>query len=202
MGVDNTKQIQELLNFQNKDAFYFVQVMQRRKDQPNKEDYPSDNILLKDYYIKSGTHYNKKLPEIMRLCHAFNARAYIRLNRCFFSKVGIEALAVTVEYLQKGSPEAIKAAYPTACGRRCYDPDKTWILDLDGEHAAPLNIQRVIALVNRARSSFFGKVYITTIQTVNGVHLITHPFDTRDVDLTGIDLHKNNPTLLYYAQNI
>lgn len=60
----------------------------------------------------------------------------------------------------------------------------------------------MIAQINAARSSFQGQAYITTIPTVNGVHLITHPFDPRDVDLSCADLHKNNPTLLYYGKTI
>lgn len=39
------------------------------------------------------------------------------------------------------------------------------------------------------------------VPTKSGVHLITHPFDvgTFQKSFPNIDVHKNNPTLLYFS---
>ena len=39
---------------------------------------------------------------------------------------------------------------------------------------------------------------LAKVPAVNGVHFITNPFNIKEVFITQ-DIHKNNPTLLYYG---
>lgn len=53
----------------------------------------------------------------------------------------------------------------------------------------------------RILDNLFGNI-ITTIPTVNGWHIITHPFNLKQIEpfrcKYPFDAHKNNPTLLYF----
>lgn len=199
MEVNNISLIKRLLDFSLEDTFYFAQIFIRRKDQPNPEDFKSDNIILKDYFIKSLEDYDRKVEEMKKMCKAFNARAYFRLNRCFFNKVAFDHLAIVAEYLQKGNFHSVKAAYTTACGRRCFDPEKKWIIDVDFDQS--IDDEVLMYMIQNARSSYENNI-IAKIPTLNGYHLITRPFDPREFakNYPNIDIHKNNPTLLYYCE--
>ncbi len=197
MKLDNTKAIKRLLNFDIEGTFFMVQVMIRRKDQPDPESFKSDNIILKDYFIKSEKDFDNKIGEIKKLCDAFIARAYIRLNRCFFDKVAFENLSIIAEYLQKGDFHSVKSSFATACGRRCYDPEKKWVIDIDF-FGAQVDDEILMYHIQSAKSGYENNI-IAKIPTLNGYHLITRPFDTREFieNFPDIDLHKNNPTVLY-----
>jgi hypothetical protein len=193
--IDNYKQITGIMNFSIEGTFYLIQLLKRKKDFSDDE-MKADNILIKDYFIKSFDHFEKIYPEIKELCDFFNARAYIRLNRCFYDKVGMETLSTIVEYMKLGNWHNIKAAYTTACGRRNYDPEKKWIVDIDSDES--IDDEKVLDCIQRANSGFENNI-IAKIPTVNGYHYITHPFDAREFyeKFPQVDLHKSNPTLLY-----
>ena len=194
--LDNTDQIKSLLDFSLDGTFYFLQVYRRKKDQQDTDSQKSDNKLIKDYFIKSQEYFDKILPDVKEICHYFNARAYIRLNRCFHEQVGMETLSIIAEYMKLGNWHNIKAAYTTACGRRCYDPEKKWIIDIDFDQS--IDDEEVLDIIQNSQSGFDNNI-ITKIPTLNGYHYITHPFDTRELSKKYPDLiHKNNPTVLYY----
>lgn len=197
--LDNSEQIKNLLDFTQDGTFYFLQVYRRQKDQIESDDQKADNVLIKDYFIKSIDHFDKLFPEIKELCHYFNARAYIRLNRCFHEQVGMETLSTIVEYMKLGNWHNIKVAYTTACGRRCYDPEKKWIIDVDFDKDYKIDEDDLIKVIENSNSGF-EKNIVAKIPTVNGFHWITHPFDTRELSNVApkCDIHKNNPTLLYF----
>jgi len=190
--VNNYEQIKSLLDFSIEDTFYFLQIFKRKKENP---DMKSDNIIIDNVFIKSIEDLEKKFPRIKVTCEAHNARAYIRLNRCFYNEVAMETLSVVVEYLQKKNQRNVKSAYTTACGRRCYDPEKKWIIDID---ETELHLKDEIKdFVNTQRSGFDTNV-IAEIPTKTGVHLLTHPFDLREYgEKYDTDIHKNNPVILY-----
>ena len=189
--IDNFKLIESLLNFESEDIFYFCQVIQRKKD--NNPDI-KDNRIIKDIFIKSLEDYHKKKDLIIDFCVAFNARAYIRLNRCYHSEVALENLKIITECLQERKLHCVNSSYSTACGRRCYDKDKTWIVDIDGDVVEMKD--EIRNFINNQKSSFDINV-IGEIPTKNGIHFITKPFDPREMGKFEVDLHKNNPTILY-----
>lgn len=80
--------------------------------------------------------------------------------------------------------------------------DKSWIVDLDRDADGKLkhNIYDVISLINTIKPFDDGEgKYICEIPTKNGCHLITRPFQLNKFKekYPDIDVHKNNPTLLY-----
>ena len=76
--VDNFEQIRGLLKFDSDDDFYFVELLQRKKDNP---DFGSNNRLIKYYFIDSIDYFNKIENEIKTISDATGARVYINLNR-------------------------------------------------------------------------------------------------------------------------
>lgn len=80
--VDNFDLIKPLLDFSNEDTFYFVQILQRKKDNPNGK-YSSNNSsrLIKAYYIKSIEQLDKQKDEMIKLAQVFNARVGIKIGR-------------------------------------------------------------------------------------------------------------------------
>lgn len=132
------------------------------------------------------------------MCQTFNARAYIRLNRCFWEPVAFEVLKILAEYMGQKNFHNVKAIYSTACGRRCYDLQKKWIVDVDNKE---IDKSEIYSVINNS-TSHFDEVVICEIPTPNGYHLITHPFDIRGIKQKyseeDLSIHKNNPTVLYH----
>lgn len=92
--VDNFDRIRKLLNFRSKDDFYFVQVLQRKKDHNNTKVNGTNNNsrLIKVYYISSLEYFDFVKPEIIELCKVFGARAGINLNRRSFERMAFHHL--------------------------------------------------------------------------------------------------------------
>ena len=96
--IDNFDLIKSLLCFDNEDEFYFLQVIQRKKDRKDVEldvKYVGSNNhsrLIKAYYIYSVEQLERYKPEIVALCEMFKARAGICLNRRNQKDVALEML--------------------------------------------------------------------------------------------------------------
>ena len=80
--IDNFDLIKPLLKFENddKDTFYFIQILQRKKENPliNR----NANVIA-TYYIRSINHLEKLKKEIILLAKLYNARVYINLKAFF-----------------------------------------------------------------------------------------------------------------------
>jgi hypothetical protein len=76
--VDNFDLVSRLMNFNSDDDFYFVEVIKRKKDNPN------DNFhycqYLSSYWVKSAQELQSLKQEIIDACVNNNARAYIFMN--------------------------------------------------------------------------------------------------------------------------
>ena len=84
--MDNFSLIRNMLSFPDENAFYFLQVLKRRKDNP---DLGKDMIHLSDYYIYSLDQFDGLKQRVMSQCDTENARAYFRLNRRDAKKVAM-----------------------------------------------------------------------------------------------------------------
>lgn len=199
--VDNFNLFREILEFNNEDEFYFVQILIRGKDGHNEPGVNGNNKnrLYKFYTIRSIDDLNKKEFEIKSICKALNARAYIHPVKRSFSEVADQVLRITTDmYLSGKNIIGLKGAYSSACGKSFINNDKKFIIDLDGK-----NVDKIVEILNyveiwcdpKAEAKFLYKV-----PTAHGVHLITKPFNTAAFKekYPDVDVHKNNPTLLYF----
>ena len=82
--VDNFDKVAKLLQFNSDDDFYFVQIIKRLKDNPNddksKGNYHAGGWYLNSWRIRSVDELLALKPQIIQLCDANNARAYITVN--------------------------------------------------------------------------------------------------------------------------
>jgi len=75
--INNIEIIKPFLKFHNEHDFYFIQVLQRSKDNP---ELGKNNRLIKPYYIYSIEQLDKFFPEMVTLAKSFNARIMIHLG--------------------------------------------------------------------------------------------------------------------------
>ena len=199
--IDNFTYIKRLLRIEP-DYFYFVQIIQRSKENP---DLGSNNRIIRSYNIDSITKFEKNMPEIIKLCNMFNARAYIHLNRRRWSKIALECLRHNAELIANGQHEGIKSSLETVIGRNNGETkdDKTWILDIDNVSTDtfahdPL-YKDMIEYLSDLQSLGGRDPMINLIKTRSGWHIITKPFNTHlfSTKYPNIDIHKDNPTILY-----
>lgn len=203
MPMNNFDQIRGMLDFSIPGTFYFLQILKRRKDNP---DLGKDMVHIADYYIDSLTKYDDLKPMIIRQCESENARAYFRLNRRGEKRVASEALKLMVEYVLSENYKPARSVYASCAGKYPSEPNKTWIVDLDWDgiphgFTKDIYIDSVIFSIEAITKSYKPEVVqnITRIQTMNGMHLIVSPFrlDEFEKHWPKIDVHKDNPSLLY-----
>jgi hypothetical protein len=194
--INNIEKILPLLEFKSEDDFYYLQILQRKKENPQ---LGSNSRVIKNYYITSKEHLLKYKDEIINLCEVFNARASLRLNKRSFKKVAFKAMQNIANTMSNGEFSFIKSSYDRACGLGHNDENKKWILDIDNEEVSPL----MLSYINYecepiSKSLEKSKIYII-LPSKNGYHIITKPFNILQFKekYPEIDIHKDNPTNIY-----
>lgn len=189
--INSYSKIKSLLEFNSDDDFYFLQIIKRKKDNKLMK---SDNRVIKNYYINSIEYLENELNTIIEICDLFNARAMIRLNKRSFKKVSYKSLEITSMYLNNGDYKSIKSSYSRACGLTNNDKNKKWVIDIDCIWYDCNYMENLINISNPIGDKIF-----TILDTKNGYHIITKPFDLRRFknEYPEIDIHKDNPINLY-----
>lgn len=197
--IDNLELIKPLLEFKSPDDFYYLQILQRKKEN---SELGSNSRVIKNYYIKSIEHLELRYQEIKDLCILFNARASIRLNRRSFEKVAFKTLQNIANSMSNKEYSFINKSYDRACGLGHNDKNKnkSWIIDID---------KNELPFVDLIIESFqivepIGDKLIKKIPSKTGIHLITKPFNVleftnnlkKHVDIH-LDIQKDNPTNLF-----
>jgi hypothetical protein len=184
--VDNFELLKPFMTFEDDSKFYFLQVIKRRKDNP---ELKGNNKVISNYQIYSLEDYHKYYLYAVRECQLNNARAYLRLNVRDDKKVGLECLRRMANLIADGNHKAVKNTYDTVCGKHHSDKNKKWIVDFDDEWM-PEKDDRVQDIIKAG-----GKIY-AEIPTKSGCHIISSPFNLSKFKWM-IDIHKDNPTILY-----
>ena len=135
--VDNFDLIKTFLSFDSDDDFYFLQIIQRRKDAGNEE--MTKGRKLKDtFYIYKMEDLDYLKPKIIEICEKYNARAYFRLNKRSQQNIAFQSLKLTTDYIVSGQFKNVKNVYLTCAGRHSSaKKDKLWILDIDDMEDVP-----------------------------------------------------------------
>jgi hypothetical protein len=188
--INNIQLILPFLKFESKDDFYYLQILQRKKENPQ---LGSNSRVIKNYYITSEQYLLDKYDEIKKLCEVFNARAMIRLNKRSFEKVGFKCMTNLANTMMNKEYSFVKASYDRACGLSHNDSEKKWILDVD----FALKSQHVESMKKQLyQYEPVGEKILSIIPSKSGYHIIIKPCDLRNFNST-IDKHKDNPTNLY-----
>lgn len=201
--IDNFDKITPLLDFPIPgDSFYFIQVLQRKKDNPDVMLGGSNNNsrLVKGYYVTSIDHLLKHKEEMIKLSEVFNARVCINLNPRSMEKAGFQVLQKIANQMMNKDFYGIRKAYDSICGNYHAEMDKRWIVDIDTLDL--MTVDNIAGCITSIQSKAQSKSYniLSRIPTKSGYHLITNPFNLAEFSKIHptIDVHKNNPTLLYF----
>lgn len=167
------------------DTFIYTEMLDRGQRKGN-----NGNRLLKTFYHRSVTEFWEQLPTIQKLCDLARVRACTRLAPRSYKKVGKEFARLVVETALTENWAGMKSLYNRACG--IASPiRKLWLWDVDEVNASSLALGEQL----RRRG-----VLIETIPSKKGLHYITGAFDARDLVITEVQLHKDNPTNLYIPE--
>ena len=206
MTQDNSTLIRSFLRFDSDDQFYIVQVMRRKKDNPDA--FKSIHII-KEFYIKSIEQYDRVLPDMIKYAEMFNARVTIRLNRRSFKKTAHKMLKEIADKMESGQYESLKNAFSSSAGKFHDEPNKTWILDFDKEdnEAGILMADILDHINNYCQPDMNGNSKLVAyIPSATGSHLIVTPFNPNGSEkgrksfrelYPTIEIHKDNPTNIY-----
>jgi hypothetical protein len=188
--IDNYQQIKRLLKFDDPDKFYFLQILKRRKDNP---ELGRDMKLIDNRFYYSMQAFEEDENDIKDLCTITNSRAYLRLNRRSSSQVALKCLARTADLISSQNFKDVKRCYLSVCGEFQSEENKTWIVDLDGDP----DVEKIIKVINDLEPPIHKTQAL--IPTKNGKHLISKPFrkDEFRKMFPEIDIHTDNPTLLF-----
>lgn len=199
--INNLELIKPLLVFPHKDCFYFVQILQRKKDHAGERLGGSNNNsrLIKAYYITSVEKLDIHWEEMVKLADLFNARISINLNPRNFQKAAFHLLQKIANQMSNGDFYGVRKAYDSVCGEYHSEIDKRWLIDIDEKD--PILLKTISDDIIQIQSTILNREYkiLATIPSKSGYHLITNPFNLEIFAKTypGIEVHKNNPTNLY-----
>lgn len=188
--VDNIHLIKKFIKPKSQDSFYHLQIIQRRKENPNMN---RNSRTIKTYHIDSIDYLESHYEEIKAICNALNARVMINLNERSYYKTAYKNLENIAGTMSNSHFNKIHKCYDKACGQGHNDNVTKWILDVD----MPFDDYQYRDL-HKAIESLDGTV-LASIPSSSGYHIITNTFrlDFFKELYSDIEIQKNNPTNLY-----
>ena len=176
--------------------------MQRKKDDSS---FPANNRMVKYYFVYSLEYYNKIADEVKKLSHCTGARVYILLNRRSYKKCMLNMLADAAKMAIDDNYLHFPNLIPSVVGKYADESDKKWIVDIDYDETKynAINkddIKSLELFIDSLEPHTVESKIKFRVPTLHGVHLITSPFNYQKFsqEYPNIDIHKDNPTLLYF----
>jgi hypothetical protein len=198
MVVDNFDNLVDYFDLlKSKEDFYYIQVIQRKKDGHKKSER-----IVKNFYIYSKEEFLKKKDYIIELCNQHNARAYFWINPRNARKIALECIKSYADLIAQGDCTKGYKVWDKKCGANpAPGYERRWIVDIDSKDVD--FYMQIWKTIDQCR----GRGVYDVIPTLQGYHLITGRFDLRHfkqlcqiMKVDPIDVHEDNPTLLYYAK--
>lgn len=195
MIIDNWKLIRSKLDFSDPDKFYFIELMQRKKDN---DSFPANNRMVKYYFVYSLEYYDRIEPEVKKLSDCTGARVYILLNRRSYKKCALNLLADAAKMCIDNNFQHFPNLISSVVGKYSDEPFKNWVVDIDTLYVS--KVGDIIKFINSLEPYTVESKIKFAVPTLHGVHLITSPFNCQKFSemYPDIDIHKDNPTLLYF----
>lgn len=212
--VNNFNLIKENLTFLNDKSFYFIQILKRKKENPEMKSYSRP---IESFYVFSTDQLERLMPHIIEKCEQNRARAYIKMNCLDAESVMLESISVMTQEIRKRNWKSMSSVLNSACGI-CGKQDgneKLYLIDLDGEFADKK--EEVIEYVESLEPIKYNytpldyglspeviKKVKMVIPTRNGVHLLSTGFNMEDFrkvyPKSVVDIHDDGITLLYFPK--
>lgn len=201
--VDNFDKIEKMFYFtEASETFFHLQVIRRGKDHP---DLPSANRVIKTYYVQSKEHLNKIKDEVIQLCEMFKARAYINIAGKDFSSLSKLVNFRLSERIYTGDFKKIYKLF-NSCAGELKSRATRWVVDIDDNNEVYVLqwLDQYFGKYDKVNEQYRPYLY-ATIPTKSGVHLIVcSAFNLKEFkeSFPNIDVHKNNPTILYIPKSL
>jgi len=196
--INNFEQICDMLDFSIPNTFYFVQILKRRKENP---DMSTGVSVINNYFIYEKEDLYKLNNKIINDCTLHNARAYINPNRLDTEKIALRTAQKILDLIVLKDYKAVKNAYAYACGNNPSETTKRWVVDFDRGEYCYDEVKNFIEDLHCDINAFNKINYkiIAELPTKNGHHIITEPFNMKMFHdkYPNIDVNKNSPTILY-----
>lgn len=198
--VDNFKLIGEHLYFANERSVYFIQVIKRKKENP---DMHGDSLSIDSFYVHSINDLNRFMPHIIQKCKDYNARAYIKMNCLDAQSVMLEQIAEITRVIRDGRWNDMPRTLNSACGKcgKQLCNEKYYLVDIDENRINDKNeIENYIESLTPINKEFVNKKVKLCVPTLHGMHLITTGFNIQAfrAKFPDIDVHDDCNTILYY----
>ena len=205
--IDNFDKVsKDLMKFDNQNQFYFVQIIQRKKDGNITHIGNNGFRLIKSYDIFSVDQLMRSRQKIQELCINNNARAYLNVNIRDAQEVALSCISGLAQLVSEGNAYQGYRIWDSSCGKtRSSKRRPLWVVDVDTKDLETLEV--IKSLMKQCRSSYTPETLIESIlPTVHGYHVISHGFDVQQFQqllqlhqLDTLDIQKDNPTLLFYS---
>ena len=190
--IDNYALLVPLLKFESEDDFYYLQILQRKKE--NTEVGKNSNSV-REFYIGNLEYLERKWSLIKALCEVFNARACLRMNRRSWRQCALRSMEKIAGQIVCNDFRSVAKYYSRVAGTYHNETPARWIVDLDENNL--VLIHEIAEYINTLRPE--GNKILATVPSKNGWHLLTNPFDVQEFNKKGykVELHKDNPENLY-----
>lgn len=192
--LDNFDHIAKHLHFDSDDDFYFVQLIQRRKENP---DMKVGSRAVKTYQIRSLERLMEYKPDIITFCNELNARATIRVNKRSKKRCAVEALRELARCIADEDYIPLDKVANKILGKYSAEDKKKWVLDVDDILADDPKVQEIINFVNGIHPAT--DRVITVIPSKTGCHVISTGFNPKvfKAEYPEIEIMDDSPTNLY-----
>ena len=168
MILDNIDQVRSLLKF-NSNTYYFIQVIQRRKENPGLK---KSEIQRGYWYITSLEDLDIHIVKIKFLCLSYNARAYVSLIPRSLEKFAKQCIIKFGERVYNNDYTNVfniqqKVALSSKTIESGVFKKPYWILDIDDSSDS----------VDRLIKRLPNLIVVAKVPTINGFHLIVECFN-------------------------
>lgn len=215
--INHIEKISKLLvsNFCNTleetDAFFNIQLIQRKKDIPDGEAnsrlIKSINIPFKNSMEDFLEEFKKMEPTILKLCQNESCRAMINLNPCSKKNMHLKMIQKITDNMIQGQLNQL-AFHNKGMIQSVIDNShiggqpKLWVLDIDTKDISTLDSIKQFLVDHKSELNFKVEsevnIVVETIESKNGFHLITRPFNVQifDKQFPDIEIKKQGLTNL------
>jgi len=197
--VNNLEVIKQHLIFPNERSFYFIQIIKRKKENPEMTGY---SLPVESFYIFSTEQLDRVMPHIIEKCEQNRARAYIKMNTLDMQSVALETISVLTQEIRKENWKHISKALNSACGicGKQNGTEKMYLIDIDSKDENYIN--EIKSYINQLEPVDNNEKVKMIVPTRNGVHFLSTGFNMQKFKQTyhGIDVHSDGITLLYFPE--
>lgn len=195
--VDNFKLIENYLpEEQEGNLVYHLMVLKRKKDHPHLTHKNNTARVIKSYAVKSRRHLQEIKEDIIGIAEATQSRIMINLSPKDMEVMGWTLLRTTTEYVQSGqfNSKLYRITDSVLGAMKPVKNRKLFLWDIDGNESVLLKWNNILKEQNAE--------FVITVPTKNGWHIHTKPFNYTKIQGEQIDMHKNNPTILYVPKSL